>query len=202
MPATRTPTNDWSTQYGFDDFITDCEMVTALEKDTGEIIHKISRKMRLVLNTTEFLTEVERSSDPKHYARHMVHLDRHRRFVVMSAVWLPGQDTPIHDHGTWGVMGIVDNELKVTNYLRMDDRSREGHAELREASGLLQTPGSVSYVLPPNEEIHMVENVSKRVTLSLHVYGRDIIECNMYDFEKQRVMPYSVEYESVGPCDR
>ena len=192
----------WSTHYGFDDFLTDLEMITTLEKDTGEIIRKISRKMRLVTNSAEFLTDAERGSDSKHYARHLVHLDRQRRFVVMSAVWQPGQGTPVHDHGTWGVMGILVNELKVTNYLRVDDGKRPGHAELRESTGALGTPGSVSYVLPPNEEIHKVENVSDRTTLSLHVYGQDIIECNMYDIENHAVMPYVPQFESVGRADR
>ena len=189
--------------YGFEDFVTDLQMITALETDQAGIIKRISRKMELLLqSTTEFLTEAEKQQDEKHYARHMVTIDRNRRFVVMSGVWLPGQGAPVHDHGTWGVMGIVSNELRVTNYVRLDDRKRAGTAELRESTGLLCMPGSVSYVLPPNEEIHKVENLSDQVTLSLHVYGRDIIECTMYDLAKRTVMPYNPTYEQAGASDR
>lgn len=189
--------------YGFEDFVTDLQMITALETDQAGIIKRISRKLELLLqSTTDFLTEAERQHDEKHYARHMVYLDRNRRFVVMSGVWQPGQGTPVHDHGTWGVMGIVANELRVTNYVRLDDRKKSGYAELRESTGLLCMPGSVSYVLPPNEEIHKVENLSEQTTLSLHVYGRDIIECNMYDLAKRTVMPYNPTYEQGGASDR
>jgi hypothetical protein len=43
-----------------------------------------------------------------------------------------------------------------------------------------------------------VENLSERTTLTLHVYGRDIIECNMYDLEKNEIRPYNVDYENAG----
>ena len=183
--------------YCFQDFITDMEMITSVERDSGEMIRKISRKMKLLLNGENFLTEQECLADAKHYARHLVYIDRKRRFVVMSGVWQPGQGTPVHDHGTWGVMGIYKGELKVTNYLRLDDRKKPGYADLRESTGMWSGPGSVSYVLPPNEELHKVECLDQS-TLTLHVYGRDIIECNMYDLEKKTVKPYSLEYGNVG----
>ena len=185
--------------YCFQDFITDMEMITSVEKDQAEMIRKISRKMKLQLSAgEEFLTPEEREENADHYARHLVYIDRKRRFVVMSGVWLPGHGTPIHDHGTWGVMGVFSGELKVTNYLRLDDRKKEGHAELRESTGMWAGAGSVTYVLPPNEEIHKVENIGDQKTVTLHVYGRDIIECNMYDMEKKTIGPYGPEYVNAG----
>ena len=183
--------------YCFQDFITDMEMITSVEKDQAEMIRKISRKIRLLIDGEEFLTKEECEADAQHYARHLVYIDRRRRFVVMSGVWQPGQGTPVHDHGTWGVMGIHSGELRLTNYLRLDDRKKAGHAELRESTGMWCGPGSVSYVLPPNEEIHKVECVDK-ATISIHVYGRDIIECNMYDLEKKSYRPSEPEYANAG----
>lgn len=187
-----------SASYCFDDFVTDLEMITSAGTDQTEMIGKISRKMKIITAGENFLTAQEQEADLKHYARHLVYIDRQRRFVIMSGVWQPGQGTPVHDHGTWGVMGIYTGELKVTNYLRLDDRTRPGYAKLREATGSWQGPGSVSYVLPPNEELHKVENLSEAPTLTLHVYGRDIIECNMYDLKTNEVRPYSVDYVNAG----
>jgi predicted metal-dependent enzyme (double-stranded beta helix superfamily) len=189
-------------RYTFEDFISDLHLVTASQEDQAEIIRIISRKMRLLMSGPgDFLTPPEREPNPRHYARHLIYIDRHRRFVVTSCVWEPGQGTPIHDHGTWGVMGVLEGELKVTNYVRLDDRSRPGYAELREASGLICPPGAVSYVLPPNEEIHKVENLSDATTVSLHVYGKDIVECNMFDLAGKTYRPYSVEYTSQNRAD-
>lgn len=189
-------------RYTFDDFMSDLQLITSAERDQAEIIRMISRKMRILMaNDTGFLTKPEMEEGERHYARHMVFVDRHRRFVVMSSVWRPGQGTPVHDHGTWGIMGILKGELRVTNYLRMDDRSKPGFAELREASGLVSTQGGVTYVLPPNEEIHKVENVSEENAYGLHVYGKDIVECNMYDLTRKSYRPYSLEYEGASPAD-
>lgn len=199
--GTRKPEPDL-TKYSFEDFVADLQLITSAESDQAEIIRRISRKMKLVLPAgAEFLTAPEKETGEKHYARHMVYIDRNRRFVIMSCVWRPGQGTPVHDHGTWGCMGILKGELKVTNYVRLDDGRRAGYAELREASGVASTPGSVTYVLPPNEEIHKVENFSDETTLSLHVYGRDVVECNMYDLARKTYRPYSVEYFDTNPTD-
>lgn len=185
--------------YCFQDFITDLELITSVERDQAEMIRKISRRMKLLIGADEkFLTPEERESDSSHYARHLVYIDRKRRFVIMSGVWLPGQGTPIHDHGTWGLMGVMDGELKVTNYVRLDDRKKPGYAEIREANGFWSGCGSVSYVLPPHEEIHKVENLGELPTHSLHVYGRDIIECNQFDLEKKTIAPYGPEYINAG----
>jgi len=183
--------------YVFSDFITDLEMITAHEKDEHEKIKKISRRLKILLNSGDFLTDPEKQPKDEKYARHIVHVDRERRFVVVSLVWSSGQGTPVHDHGTWGVAGVVTNELKVTNYYRTDDRSKEGHAELREAFGAVASAGSVSYVLPPNEEIHKMDNISDKTTISLHVYGKEIHECNMYDLEAKSYKQLNLSYTNM-----
>lgn len=189
-------------KYSFRDFVTDLEMITSVDKDDRAKIDKIARKMRLLLNGDLVLTKEELQPRNDHYARHLVHVDRHRRFIVVSLVWGPGQGTPIHDHQTWGVSGVVEGELRVTNYYRLDDRKKPGYAELREATTLVAPPGFVSYVLPPNEEIHRMENLTDRPTISLHVYGKEIFECNMYDPEKKTYKPWSLRYENISKVER
>ncbi len=186
------------TQYCFQDFIADLEMITSVEKDQSEIIRKISRKLKILISSgDDLLTDVEREANAAHYNRHLVYMDRQRRFVIMSAVWLPGQGTPVHDHGTWGVTGTLEGELKVTNYLRVDDGKKAGFVKLRESTGVYCGPASVSYVLPPNEEIHKVENIGEKTTYSFHVYGRDTIEFNMYDLETGAIRPYQPDYSNA-----
>ncbi len=189
-------------KYTFNDFITDLELITTVEGEDQEKIRKIARKMKLLLGGEEFLTEVERTPRSDHYARHLVHVDRKRRFIVVSLVWGPGQGTPIHDHSTWGVAGIVNNELRIVNYVRLDDRKKPGVAELREASAVTAPSGTVTYVLPPNEEIHLMENTTERPTVSLHVYGKEIFQCNMYDLKAKTFKNWQLSYENIGKIER
>jgi len=186
-----------SSAYKFHDFITDLEMITAVETMDEEKIRKIHRKMRLLLAGEDFLPEAAKKTDPKQYARHLLHEDAKKRFVVVSLVWGPKQGTPIHDHSTWGVAGILVNELRIVNYDRLDDGKKAGHADLREASSITAPTGTVLYVLPPNDEIHLLENSTETVTISLHVYGKQITECNRYDLAAQTYGPWKLSYDKV-----
>jgi predicted metal-dependent enzyme (double-stranded beta helix superfamily) len=186
------------TPYRFADFVTDLELITAVEAVDEEKIRKIHRKMRLLISGgDDFLSAEAKAPSREHYARHLIHEDAKKRFVVVSLVWGPGQGTPIHDHSTWGVAGILTNELRIVNYDRLDDGSKPGFADLREASSITAPAGTVTYVLPPNDEIHLLENPTDVVTISLHVYGREITECNMYDLATKSYKPWRLSYDKV-----
>ncbi|MGW6335976.1 hypothetical protein [Nocardia rhamnosiphila] len=44
--------------------------------------------------------------DPDHYVMFPLHVAPGGAFSIASAVWNVGQGTPVHGHGTWGVVGI------------------------------------------------------------------------------------------------
>jgi predicted metal-dependent enzyme (double-stranded beta helix superfamily) len=183
--------------YTFRDFVTDLELITTVESIDEEKIRKIARKMKLLLSAGEdFLAEVDKTPRPDRYARHLIHTDRKNRFIVVCIVWGPGQGTPVHDHTTWGVAGVVHNELRIVNYVRLDDGSKAGYAELREASSISAPSGAVTYVLPPNEEIHLIENTTDKTTISVHVYGREIFQCNKFDVKAKSYKQWSLGYEN------
>ena len=51
------------------------------------------------------------------YQRHCIHEDPAGRFCVGSFVWKPGQETPVHDHSCWGVVGVVRGSLASDNFV-------------------------------------------------------------------------------------
>jgi predicted metal-dependent enzyme (double-stranded beta helix superfamily) len=83
-------------------------------------------------------------------------------------VWRPGQDTPIHDHVAWCVVGVLegaeDEELFAL---------RDGGTALEQVGGRRNMSGEVSGFAPPGD-IHRVTNRGSVVAISLHVYGADI----------------------------
>ena len=54
----------------------------------------------------------------------------------------------------------------------MDDGSKEGYAELREASAIEAPAGTVTYILPPNDVIHLIENATDKTLKALDGYRR------------------------------
>ena len=45
---------------------------------------------------------------PSHgYAANLLWCDPFERFSIVSLVWAPGAETPVHDHQVWGLVGIL-----------------------------------------------------------------------------------------------
>ena len=187
------------TAYGFRDFISDLEVITSVPESDEDRIRRIHRKLRLLISSGPFLPPQARAGHADHYARHLLHRDARHRFVIVAMVWGPGQKTPVHDHSTWGVMGIVENELRIVNYDVESGDTKGGAVELRESSVLEIPAGTVSYVLPPNDVIHVIENATDKPTITLHVYGTDAVECRSFDPAAKRFKVWSLPYDSGGP---
>jgi predicted metal-dependent enzyme (double-stranded beta helix superfamily) len=83
-------------------------------------------------------------------------------------VWRPGQLTPIHDHVTWCVFGV----LQGIEYEELYAVSPDG-GSLAEVGTSQNASGEVSGFAPPGD-IHRVRNCGDDVAVSLHVYGADI----------------------------
>lgn len=92
-------------------------------------------------------------------------------FSIRAYVWDPNEVYPIHDHGAWGIIGTYLNEIKERKFTRVDDRSKENYAEVRQIGETILTPGKTTYVLPVDEGIHQMQALNNRTAISIHVYG-------------------------------
>ena len=109
-------------------------------------------------------------------------------FVIFSYTWEPHQTDLVHDHGSWGIIGILQGRLCEKTYRRLDDGSVPDHAELEEKSHVILAPGETTAVLPLNEGIHRMGNVD-RFSISINIYGRNIRKgySQFFDLEKKTV---------------
>ena len=58
----------------------------------------------------DHLTDDHRKENLVHYARNPVYSCPEGTLSIFAMVWLPGQWTLVHDHGTWGVVGVVEGK--------------------------------------------------------------------------------------------
>lgn len=105
--------------------------------------------------------------------RYMLYKDQDLGFVIMMMVWSQGQKTPIHDHGTWGVEGVLQNTIAVTTYTRCENSPEE-------ISQVILPEGSVTFVLPPDFDRHVVEHYAGEDAISIHVYGRELLSARCF----------------------
>jgi 3-mercaptopropionate dioxygenase len=104
--------------------------------------------------------------DPSGYQSHLVHAEPDGSFSISVMVWLPGQQTPIHDHVSWCVPAVLQGaeHEEVFTVVGSGLRLVERHVN--------QT-GMVCSFTPPGD-IHRVRNCCDQVAISMHVYGADI----------------------------
>ena len=136
--------------------------------DWDQTSRRVARALRRHLPGPGILTTAEREGDPAEYQSHLMHAEPDGSFSVVALVWRPGQITPIHDHVTWCVIGV----LQGAEYEELF-ALREGGTVLEEVGTNAGAAGDVSGFAPPGD-IHRVRNRGTEVAISLHVYGADI----------------------------
>jgi predicted metal-dependent enzyme (double-stranded beta helix superfamily) len=110
---------------------------------------------------------------PDRYRQHVVHVHPEGLCSVVALVWRPGHATPIHDHRCWCVVGVWRGIERETTY---DLQSVGGRESLAVRDTTICGPGDVSVLVPPDEDIHLVENAGDELAISVHVYGANIAE--------------------------
>ncbi len=124
------------------------------------------------LEPSSLAVGIEAAASEAGHAQHCLHLDPDGRFSVILLVWKVGQFTPIHSHGAWGVVSVLEGTEQETIY---SGRGPAEELEIEEAGVRAYVPGQVMFFNPP-DDIHRVENVGKSLAMSLHVYGCDYRE--------------------------
>jgi predicted metal-dependent enzyme (double-stranded beta helix superfamily) len=130
-------------------------------------VDAVVEALRAHIHEPDLLTADQRIGDPDRYRQHVLHVADDGAFSLVALVWLPGQETPIHDHLSWCVVGVHQGEESEVRYRLVDDRY------LIEDEHRTSPVGSVDGLLPPGD-IHLVRNSGTDTAISLHVYGADV----------------------------
>ena len=156
--------------YTLKDFVDDLHRITREETSGRAITQRVAPLLgRLVKDPSSIPAEYLRPADGGR-GRYMLH--RAPSFNVTSVVWRPGDKAGCHNHETWGVIGVIDNEIEETRY-RVAEQSG-GKAAIEVKSVTSYGPGAVSCLLPGEDEVHGMLNRTQRDTVEIHVYGKDL----------------------------
>jgi predicted metal-dependent enzyme (double-stranded beta helix superfamily) len=134
-------------------------------RETAQLVASVLERH---LPSPSILTAAERTGDPETYRSYVVHSERDGGFSIVALVWRPGQVTPIHDHVTWCVFGVIQG-IEYEELFTLD----EERGCLVEAGNSVNVAGDVSGFAPPGD-IHRVRNAGDRTAISLHIYGTDV----------------------------
>lgn len=150
--------------------------------DSQSVTAKIRGELERILGRRElFLPDGFRQPVDGTYARRLYHRDDELDWTAVVMTWAPGQKTPLHDHdGCWCVEGVVEGEIEVTLYERMDDLD-DARVRFERRRTLAAAPGEAGALIPPYE-YHVLGNPSSdRVALTLHVYQGRMARCSVFE---------------------
>lgn len=124
------------------------------------------------------LTDRFRQTRSDTYARRLLHRDPRGRYTAIVMTWGPGQGTPVHDHGgLWCVEGVVEGQIAVTLY---DVTAEAEWFDMAPRDTVLAGVGTAGRLIPPTD-YHVIANaVPDAPSLTLHVYGGDMVECQVF----------------------
>ena len=144
------------------------DALVARSNDPSVIAARAGMLLRPTLADPGLLEERHRQPAPDRYRKHVVHVHPAGCYSIVALVWKPGQTTPIHDHRCWCVVGVWHGLERETGY----DLNADGYLVHRRTAD--SAPGDVSVLVPPERDIHRVENVGSTLAISVHLYGADI----------------------------
>jgi 3-mercaptopropionate dioxygenase len=163
------------------------ERVSAHVRDRSDpadcVLAIAPRMLALADEASAFLEPQHYRSHPDHYSRNLVYDAPDASLSLYTIVWSPGQWTPVHDHGSWGVVAVLEGVLEERNYVRLSaDTGVDEGIRLVRGGVILLARGAVTSFVPNPDHIHVTGVPGGRPrAVSLHLYGRMMNSFNTYD---------------------
>lgn len=176
------------------EFVVTMTRLVNADHDEATIIRETSALLKKLITTDDLLPDFCTQPHPKHYQQYLLHADPLERFSVVSLVWGPQQKTPVHDHGTWGVIGMLRGEERSLSYSRSADGKLTPIGD-----PVILTQGNIETVSPSLGDIHEVENSCPYPSISIHVYGANIgaVARHAYDLDSDIIESFVSGYSSA-----
>lgn len=185
----------------FDEFLKRVRGSCVEHSSSSEIVRALAPVMQdLLAGKRDFLRPEHFIGADDGYSRNAVYICPENTMSLFSMVWRPGQWTPVHDHGTWGVVGVVKGALHEHAYHRGDNRECEDRGiDLVSGGYVIVGEGSVSTFVPSPDHIHRAGVPEGRTeTVTLHLYGRNMNNFNIYDVEAGTRSPFETKCSEAG----
>ncbi|MBX9971069.1 hypothetical protein H7K06_26480 [Priestia aryabhattai] len=161
-----------------DSFIHDVEQIVQEGGGEETLISKISERMKKLLKLGNVLPTQYMQPQPKS-ALYPLYIAPDESFSIAITVFNVGQPSPTHDHGTWGVIGVVQGVEHEIKYARPSSENEP----LTVLKDRYIQEGEVGICCSSEQDLHQVECASSVPCVGIHVYGRNIgkIERHIYN---------------------
>ena len=157
------------------DFVDALSARLGTHADESALLPAVGDAMRKLVTEDNWLDPAFTIPHERYYQQYLLYADPADRFSVVSFVWGPGQQTPIHNHTVWGVIGMLRGSEVTQNYRISTSGIGADGMPVTDGEALELRPGDICFVSPSIGDVHKVWNTyDDRVSISIHAYGANI----------------------------
>jgi predicted metal-dependent enzyme (double-stranded beta helix superfamily) len=174
-------------------FVGDFAALLCQTDDEARILDVGGRFLEDLVSYDDWLPDAYAQPDPEGYRQYLLHCDSLERFSVVAFVWGPGQETPIHNHTVWGLVGVLRGA-------ETSQAFQIGGGGLIGCETKVLGAGRIEAISPRIGDIHRVGNAfADGTSVSIHVYGANIgaVERSTFD-AKGRAKPFISGYANTS----
>lgn len=148
-----------------DDVLNQADMTGETEEELLPTLRRLVRK--LLLNVYWITKEVPTPSEVTGTAVSLLYDEPGYPLTLQTEIMLPGTSTPIHNHGTWGIIATLQGKQKNVFWKRVPTAKYPENIE-KVGEKILQSGDVISFT---TEAIHYVEAVGDEPTVTFNLYG-------------------------------
>ncbi len=150
-------------------FLTDLEDILAEVSDDRARLELIRPLVRHLLTNSEWLQLNFSLPDPDTgWSVVMLYDEPDFEITVQTVAWAPKMVSPVHNHGTWGIVALLHGQEKNTFWQRSATANHPDKISV--AGDLMIDSGDILSFLP--NAIHHIEAVGNEPTISFNLYGK------------------------------
>ena len=101
--------------------------------------------------------------------------------TLVLARFPPDEPTPVHDHGSWGIIYVLEGHDRYVHWQRLDDGSDAERAELAVDYEKILGPGDSVHWFDPPHDIHSQQG-DRDTVLELVLFGHDATRATRHYF--------------------
>lgn len=158
-------------RYYFHQFLTEITDILGQamhETEEWDFLPQIRTKVRQLITNSYWLQTQHGDPDTKTgVAIQILYDEIGYPLTVENVSFAPGRRSPIHNHGTWGVVAVLKGQEKHTFWRRANDP--ESPDRIEPVGTKILEPGEIISFTP--DAIHHIEAVGDRPSVTFNLYG-------------------------------
>jgi 3-mercaptopropionate dioxygenase len=156
------------------DFIGDVKRMLSEDGPSQAGLSRIATRMRAFVQHPDVLAAHEELKGNVHTGRQSAPLYTDETgLTLVRARFGPEAMTPIHNHGSWGVVGVYRGRDRYQVWRRLDAGNQPGAARVELVEERTMGPGDVAVLPPPPQDVHAQQGADGEAAYEFVLFGKN-----------------------------